>query len=73
VRDRPAEAGGAIAHRLHLIGREYSPPGGPTCWPLPETYAGMRRIARAVLPGARFRRRLLWRYSLLWAKPASQP
>ena len=25
--------------------------------------------ARRLLPGARYRRHLLWRYSLLWAKP----
>src|SRR5512133_3608045 len=27
-------------------------------------------LARRVLPGVRYRRRLLWRYSLVWTKPA---
>jgi hypothetical protein len=26
--------------------------------------------ARSLLPGVRYRRHLLWRYSLLWRKPA---
>jgi ParB-like chromosome segregation protein Spo0J len=30
----------------------------------------VRRLARELPPGARFRRRLLWRYSLVWTKPA---
>ena len=31
----------------------------------------MARVATAarLLPGARYRRHLLWRYSLLWTKP----
>lgn len=36
------------------------------------TYEQMRRIATRALPGARFRRRLLWRYSLIWSKPAAR-
>lgn len=31
----------------------------------------MRRIAAATVPGARFGRHLLWRYSLVWAKPGA--
>ncbi len=30
----------------------------------------VRAAAAGVLPGVRYRRRLLWRYSLLWTKPA---
>ena len=30
----------------------------------------MARPAARVLPGARFGRHLLWRYSLIWTKPA---
>lgn len=29
----------------------------------------VRRAARRLLPGCRFRRRLLWRYSVVWDKP----
>jgi SAM-dependent methyltransferase len=36
----------------------------------PETgYGRVHRRARAMLPGVRFRRRLYWRYSLLWHRP----
>lgn len=35
-----------------------------------DTLHQIRTAAAAVLPGARIRRRLLWRYTLLWRKPA---
>ena len=31
--------------------------------------AQVRRTARRLLPGVRYRRHLLWRYSLIWDKP----
>jgi SAM-dependent methyltransferase len=42
----------------------------PTMWPPPHTYASMRRLAEANLPGVRYRRHLFWRYSLVWRPPA---
>nr|WP_067539804.1 class I SAM-dependent methyltransferase [Nocardia crassostreae] len=39
-------------------------------WPPPVTYAEMSEIARDMLPGSRFRRHVMWRYSLAWTKPA---
>jgi len=60
--------------RLSVIGcanKQFTEITAPTCWPPPETYASMRRISQDVLPGARFRRRLLWRYSVIWTKPPS--
>jgi hypothetical protein len=46
-------------------------PRPPTVWPPPQTYAGTRRIAVEMLPGARYRRRhLLRRYSLSGRNPA---
>ncbi|MHB1357797.1 MAG: class I SAM-dependent methyltransferase [Anaerolineae bacterium] len=33
------------------------------------TMAQARRICAAILPGARIRRHLLWRYSIIWYKP----
>jgi len=35
-----------------------------------ETFAELSRVARAVLPGARLRRRLFFRYTLEWTRPA---
>jgi hypothetical protein len=45
----------------------------PIVWPPPLTHAAMHRLAARVLPGARLRRHLYWRYSLVWAKPESGP
>jgi SAM-dependent methyltransferase len=45
---------------------DYQP---PVVWPPPETYRETRRLAGRLLPGMRYRRRLLWRYSICWRKP----
>jgi SAM-dependent methyltransferase len=37
--------------------------------PADTTFAEIRREARRVLPGARLRRRLFWRYTLVWRRP----
>jgi SAM-dependent methyltransferase len=66
----PADLGGLVLHRVERTRREFVRVSAPTIWPPPESYGSMRRIARATLPGATFRRRLLWRYSLIWEKPA---
>jgi hypothetical protein len=41
----------------------------PVIWPPAMTYRQVRRLAERVLPGVRYRRRLYWRYSLVWHKP----
>jgi SAM-dependent methyltransferase len=41
----------------------------PVVWPPAETYQQMRRLAGRLLPGMRYRRHLLWRYSISWVKP----
>ena len=33
------------------------------------TVPAVRRVCERVLPGARVRRHLLWRYSIVWRKP----
>lgn len=67
--DIPVEVAGVVANRLHRLTKNYWEHPSPTVWPPPETYAGMRRLAARVLPGVRYRRHLLWRYSLIWTKP----
>lgn len=37
------------------------------------TWAQARATARRLLPGVRYRRHLLWRYSLVWDKPKAKP
>ena len=71
IGDLPAEIGGFLLHRLKRSRHQFVRVTAPTLWPPPETYGSMRRIARATLPGADFRRRLLWRYTLVWEKPAA--
>ena len=41
----------------------------PTCWPPPLTYREMEALSARVLPGVRYRRHVLGRYSLVWRKP----
>jgi 2-polyprenyl-3-methyl-5-hydroxy-6-metoxy-1,4-benzoquinol methylase len=71
--DLPWEAAGVVAHRAQLLTKTYWPHPAPTLWPPPHTYRDIHRIARNVLPGVRYRRHLLWRYSLMWTKPATLP
>jgi hypothetical protein len=51
------------------VTKTYWQHSSPIVWPPPQTYAEMRGIADRILPGVRFRRRLLWRYSLTWTRP----
>jgi len=60
---------GAVGDRVLRRTRTYHEHSAPIVWPPPETYGAMRRLARRTLPGVRFRRHLLWRYSLTWIKP----
>jgi 2-polyprenyl-3-methyl-5-hydroxy-6-metoxy-1,4-benzoquinol methylase len=41
----------------------------PVIWPPATTYRQARRLAERILPGVQYRRRLYWRYSLVWHKP----
>jgi methionine biosynthesis protein metW len=52
------------------IHRESTFPGMRVAWPC-ESLDEIRSIANILLPGARIRRRLYWRYSLMWTKPAT--
>jgi SAM-dependent methyltransferase len=41
----------------------------PECWPPPLTYGQIRALSERVLPGVRYRRHVLGRYSLVWRRP----
>jgi len=73
----PADLGfdiaGAIGTRIHKLTKTYWETSAPKVWPPPETFSETRRIATSTLPGARYRRHILWRYSLVWTKPAEHP
>jgi SAM-dependent methyltransferase len=70
IRDLPLNLASVVAHRYLLLSRKYWQHPSPTVWPPPETYRSMRRMAAELLPGARFQRHILWRYSLIWTKPS---
>jgi len=60
----------AIAARLVLgLVRGRWDHSAPECWPPPLTYRQMKALSTRVLPGVRYRRHLLGRYSLVWHKP----
>jgi SAM-dependent methyltransferase len=67
--DLPYELAGAVATRIRQRRNGLWQHPSPTCWPPPLTFAEVRRTAAAVLPGVRYRRHVLWRYSLVWTKP----
>lgn len=68
--DLGREVAAVLAHRWHTLTRTPWEHPSPTVWPPPETFTRMRDIANEALPGVHYRRHLLWRYSLLWIKPA---
>jgi SAM-dependent methyltransferase len=70
-RDVGWEAAAVLASRWYRFRRRNWEHSAPTIWPPPVTHGDMRRLARAHLPGARYRRHVLWRYSILWTKPHS--
>ncbi len=43
--------------------------GAPTCWPPPLSMRALRSLIARELPGARVRRRLGHRYSIVWTAP----
>ena len=67
--DLPWDLAAVVGHRFHRVTKSVWEHPSPKAWPPPETYAGMRRLASAALPGVHYRRHLLWRYSLISTKP----
>lgn len=58
----------ALALRALRRGGEREPSGMPVKDPI-MNWREVRRATAHVLPGRRYRRRLLWRYTLVWDKP----
>jgi SAM-dependent methyltransferase len=67
--DIPREAAGFVAVKAYRLMKPYWEHPSPIVWPPPDRYSTMRRLANDLLPGVRWRRHLLWRYSLVWTKP----
>lgn len=67
--DLPVDIAAIVANRFRRLRAPYWQHPSPTVWPPPESYTSMRRIVARALPGARFQRRLYWRYTVVWVKP----
>jgi SAM-dependent methyltransferase len=70
--DLPWDAAAVIANLGHRAAKGYWQHPSPIVWPPAHTYGQIRALAGDVLPGVRYRRHLLWRYSLVWVKPAPE-
>ncbi len=67
--DLPLDLAAVVVNLAHKARKPYWEHSAPTVWAPPARYADMRRTAAQELPGVRYRRHLLWRYSLVWTKP----
>lgn len=72
MRDLTWQAVGVAASVVYRFTKPMWEHPSPMVWPPAHTNREVERIARALLPGCRFRRHVLWRYSLLWAKPSNE-
>lgn len=70
-RDLPREFGASVVDKAFAIVRGVWKPGAPTVWPPPHTYREVEHAAYAALPGAEYKQRLLWRYTIRWNAPAA--
>lgn len=71
--DLPLDVVAAVASRWYKRTRPYWDHSAPTVWPPPLTYGQTRRMVTTQLPGARYRRHLLFRWSAVWTKPGGEP
>lgn len=67
--DLPRDAAATLVNRLYRITNGHWESAAPTVWPPPHTYREIQSEAERTLGQIRFRRHLLWRYSLIWTKP----
>lgn len=68
-RELPIDVAGFVASGLHRLRKGVWEQPSPICWPPPYTFPELRRLAERVLPGVRYRRHLMARYTLVWTKP----
>lgn len=69
--DAPRELAAVVAHRWRALHRPQWDHPSPTVWPPPHTYREVREASARILPGSQFKRRLLWRYTLVWKNAES--
>ena len=69
-RDLPREVGSSFAEKAFALVRGTWEHGSPTTWPPPHTYQEVRQAVEELLPGAEYRSRILWRYTVVWDRPS---
>ena len=69
--DWPAEALAPGARATLALSRGRWQHTAPIVWPPPATYREVKTLAAVLLPGVRYTRHLLGRYSLIWTKPSA--
>ncbi|WP_291378926.1 class I SAM-dependent methyltransferase [Demequina sp.] len=69
-RDLYREMGASIADKAFALVKGSWQHGSPTVWPPPHTYREVQQAAMRVLPGAEYKSRLLWRYTIVWDRPS---
>ncbi len=67
--DLPADLAAVPVNLLLRAWKGYQDVTAPTVWPPARSYAEIRRITQQELAGSRYRRHLLWRYSVIWTNP----
>jgi 2-polyprenyl-3-methyl-5-hydroxy-6-metoxy-1,4-benzoquinol methylase len=70
--DLHLDVAGAVSTRVHKMTKSYWETSAPKVWPPDVTYRDVREIAGRVLPGSRFRRYVLWRWSVVWTRPSGR-
>lgn len=66
------DAAGMVQHRVLAERRLVWEHSAPVVWPPPHTFAEVRSATGHILPGARWRRLAMWRYSIAWTKPTAR-
>lgn len=64
--DALRELAAVAAHRWRTLRHKQWEHPSPTVWPPPHSYREVSEASAALLPGSQFKRRLLWRYTLVW-------
>jgi SAM-dependent methyltransferase len=71
-RDLPREFAGSIVDKAFVIVKSRWEHGCPTVWPPPHTFTEVKRAVDEVLPGALYKNRVLWRYTIEWNRPLDE-
>jgi len=69
--DLPRDVAASLVEKPYRLLKGYWDSGSPTVWPPPHSFKDVVTTADRVLPDNEYRRRLMYRYTLTWTKPAA--